>query len=440
MPNEIDDYQVFFGCSDFSGLFRGRAVSSLEYKRRLNTGCGWVPADQSLTPFGEIGPANPFGSLGDLRLIPDQKAEYKVKCDEMLSPLHFLLCDINNLDGTPWDCCARNYLKRGIKLLNESFGLSLKIGFEHEFTIIDPDLVPEPVFSMRAFRKEEKFISILAKCLNEAKIIAENFLPEYGVNQFEVPTSAKAPLAAADDAVAFREIVKEVSRVTSRKLSLSPKLTPESVGNGVHLHLSLENSSGTNVSEDRNKKGALSKEFSAFCEGILRHIDSVTALSAPSPISYLRIKPHHWSASYNTISVQDREAAIRICPEIKHKNRKFSAFRAEVRVGDATSSPYLHLGSIIHAGLIGLEKNLQVHRFTESDPSEMTSKEKKKLGLKRLPRSLGESMNSLWSDADFRKSAKPLFWECYRDMRSTELAYTKKMSEKELCNSYRKIF
>ena len=112
MPNEIDDYQVFFGCSDFSGLFRGRAVSSLEYKRRLNTGCGWVPADQSLTPFGEIGPANPFGALGDLRLIPDQKAEYKVKCAEMISPLHFLLCDINNLDGTPWDCCARNYLMK----------------------------------------------------------------------------------------------------------------------------------------------------------------------------------------------------------------------------------------------------------------------------------------------------------------------------------------
>ena len=65
MPNEIDDYQVFFGCSDFSGLFRGRAVSSLEYKRRLNTGCGWVPADQSLTPFGEIGPANPFGGAID---------------------------------------------------------------------------------------------------------------------------------------------------------------------------------------------------------------------------------------------------------------------------------------------------------------------------------------------------------------------------------------
>ena len=117
MANNSEDYQVFFGCSDFSGLFRGRAVSSTLYKSKLNTGCGWVPADQSLTPFGEIGSSNPFGSLGDLRLIPDQKAEYRIKCDAMISPLHFFLCDITNLDGSPWTCCARNYLKKGIKLL-----------------------------------------------------------------------------------------------------------------------------------------------------------------------------------------------------------------------------------------------------------------------------------------------------------------------------------
>ena len=72
------DHQVFFGCSDFSGLFRGRAIISKDYLKKIDTGCGWVPADQSLTPFGEIGPNNPFGSTGDLRLIPDKSAEYKI--------------------------------------------------------------------------------------------------------------------------------------------------------------------------------------------------------------------------------------------------------------------------------------------------------------------------------------------------------------------------
>ena len=440
MANNPEDYQVFFGCSDFSGLFRGRAVSSTLYKSKLNTGCGWVPADQSLTPFGEIGSSNPFGSLGDLRLIPDQKAEYRIKCDEMISPLHFFLCDINNSDGAPWTCCARNYLKKGIKLLKERYGLSLKIGFEHEFTFIDEDLISEPVFSMRAFRKEEKFISILAQCLSHADIIAENFLPEYGVGQFEVPTSAKAALAAADDAVAFREITREVSRLTSRRVSFSPKVSPEAVGNGVHLHFSLLNDSGKNICEDKNQKGAMSKEFSAFCAGVLKHINSLTALGAPSSVSYLRLKPHNWAASYNTISLQDREAAIRICPEMRHNNRKISSFHGEIRLGDATASPYLHLGSIIQAGIIGLENSLEVTRFTESDPSEMTNKEKKKLGLKRLPRSLKDSISLLSSDENFMRSEDPLFWECYSDMRLTEYAHTKKLTEKELCQAYSAIF
>ena len=440
MSNNISDYQVFFGCSDFSGLFRGRAVSSNEYKKKLATGCGWVPADQSLTPFGEIGPSNPFGSLGDLRLIPDTKAEYKITCAETITPFHFFMCDIYDLDGSPWNCCARDYLKKGINLLNKKYGLLLKIGFEHEFTVIDPDQLSEPVFSMRAFRKEEKFITILAHCLNEANIIAENFLPEYGTNQFEVPTSAKPPLTAADDAVALREIIKEVSRATSKKISLSPKLTPDSVGNGVHIHLSLENKNGVNISQDKGQKGGLSKQFSAFFAGVLDHIDSVTALSAPSSISYLRLKPHNWSASYNTISIQDREAAIRICPEIRSKSGQLGTFHGEVRVGDATASPYLHLGSIIHAGLIGLEKNLEITHLTDSDPSQMTGKERKLLGLRRLPKSLKEAIESLSSDKTFKESAHKLFWDCYEDMRKTELEFTKKMTEKNLCNAYKDIF
>ena len=83
------DHQVFFGCSDFSGLFRGRAIISKDYLKKIDTGCGWVPADQSLTPFGEIGPNNPFGSTGDLRLVPDKSAEYKICKNELEHPFHF---------------------------------------------------------------------------------------------------------------------------------------------------------------------------------------------------------------------------------------------------------------------------------------------------------------------------------------------------------------
>ena len=68
------------------------------YLKKIDTGCGWVPADQSLTPFGEIGPNNPFGSTGDLRLVPDKSAEYKICKNELEHPFHFFISDIKNLN------------------------------------------------------------------------------------------------------------------------------------------------------------------------------------------------------------------------------------------------------------------------------------------------------------------------------------------------------
>ena len=434
------DHQVFFGCSDFSGLFRGRAIISKDYLKKIDTGCGWVPADQSLTPFGEIGPNNPFGSTGDLRLIPDKSAEYKICKNELEHPFHFFISDIKNLSGEPWECCARNYLQQGIKKLYEFYGIKLMVGFEHEFTIIDNDKIAEPVFSMRAFRKETPFIETVATYLSEANIFTENYLPEYGANQFEIPTSPKKALKAADDAVALREILKEVARVCEKRISLSPKISPNAVGNGVHIHLSLLDRNNRDISQDPNKKGELSKEFSSFCAGILNHINSVTAMSAPSTISYLRLLPHNWSASYNTISMQDREAAIRLCPEFHFNRKKIGSFHAEIRVGDATSSPYLHLGSIIHAGLIGLENNAKIKHFTNKDPSLMKEKEQKKLGIKRLPTSLNEAISSLSADKIFKKSASRLFWDCYEDMRKTELQMTKKMNKSKICKTFNLVF
>jgi glutamine synthetase len=62
---------VGFLHADVSGLLRGRSVPASELEQRLGAGVGWVPADQALTPFGPIAEPNPWGSAGDLRLLPD---------------------------------------------------------------------------------------------------------------------------------------------------------------------------------------------------------------------------------------------------------------------------------------------------------------------------------------------------------------------------------
>ena len=91
----------------------------------MEAGVGWVPADQALTPFGPIAEPNPFGSLGDLRLLPDSSTETRVDLWDDVSPLHFFLCDAANTDGSPWESCPRTLLKNALYRLEGETGLRL---------------------------------------------------------------------------------------------------------------------------------------------------------------------------------------------------------------------------------------------------------------------------------------------------------------------------
>ena len=170
---------VGFLHSDLSGLNRGRSVPASELESRLEAGVGWVPADQALTPFGPIAEPNPWGSAGDLRLLPDRATEVRVDLPEV-SPLHFFLCDAANTDGSPWDSCPRTFLKDTLVRLERETGLRLVASFEHEFLLLGPTLEKGPGFSFEAQRLVEPFGPLVMSALRQASLGPETFLPEYG--------------------------------------------------------------------------------------------------------------------------------------------------------------------------------------------------------------------------------------------------------------------
>ena len=90
---------VAFVCCDLGSIVRGRSLPAAELGGRLDAGVGWVPANHSLTPLGDLAEPNPFGSTGDLRLLPDPDTHVRVEAGPGESPLEFLLCDITETDG-----------------------------------------------------------------------------------------------------------------------------------------------------------------------------------------------------------------------------------------------------------------------------------------------------------------------------------------------------
>jgi glutamine synthetase len=123
-PQEL----VTFVTTDIAAITRGRAVATSDLPGALAKGVGWVPANLSLTPFDEIASPNPFGSSGDLRLIPDPEAAVRVESIGGRTPLHFYHSDITNLDGTPWEGCVRSMLKSAVADL-EALGLRVVSAF-----------------------------------------------------------------------------------------------------------------------------------------------------------------------------------------------------------------------------------------------------------------------------------------------------------------------
>lgn len=122
---------LFVGTCDIAGHVRGKGFPASVLAARRKKGIDWTHSNLMHTAFGPIFDT-PFGTGGDLMIVPDPSAEVHVDFADGSAPEHFFLGDIENTDGTPWECCPREFLRRAIDALTEASGLKLIAAFEHE--------------------------------------------------------------------------------------------------------------------------------------------------------------------------------------------------------------------------------------------------------------------------------------------------------------------
>jgi len=432
---------VTFVTTDYAGITRGRSMAASAYAPGLRKTLGWVPANMSLTPFDLIADPNPWGSSGDLRLLPDDDARFTFAVEGSASPLDIIMSDIVELDGTPWVCCPRNFLKQALADLRRETGLTVLASFEHEFQMLDMTWPPAPAFSLQAQRRADPFGPALMAALRDAGVAPEVFIPEYGKDQFEITLAPADAVASADRAVVLREAVRELSRNRGWHCSFAPKTAVDGVGNGVHIHFSFCDERGTPATHDPALPGGVSAVAASFAGGILRHLPALTAFTAPSPISYLRLQPHHWSSSYTWFGDRDREASLRICPVSRvGKTDPAKVFNIEYRPADATACPHLALGVMVRAGLEGIRQKLAAPPLFSGDPEKLDAAERQRLGLLRLPQSLAGALDALLADKTVCGWFAPVAVETYTGMKRMEMKLAGDAVDDALCRRYAEIY
>jgi glutamine synthetase len=436
----VGDELVAFLYSDLSGMNRGRAVPAVDLERRLAGGVGWVPADQAITPFGIIGDSDPWGPLGDVRLVPDPATQTRVDLWPDVAPLHFFLCDAVELDGGPWGACTRTLLRSALDTLRRETGLTVLASFEQEFFLEGGE--PPPFFSLEALRAAEPFPGQLTAAFRLAGRPLETFLPEFGTNQFEFTLAPRDALAACDDAAIARDLVRETARRCGRRASFAPMREPESSGNGLHVHLSLLRGDETPATFDETRPGRLSEVAGSFAAGIVRHLPALCAVAAPTPVSYLRLVPHRWSAGYACLGERNREAALRIAPvpELPGSAEPAAALNLEFRPADGACCPHLVLALLVLTGLQGIREQLEQPPLVQADPHSLTEAERDRLGVRRLPTSLEAALAELEADGVVRSFLAPDLLAAFVSMKRKELELVAGLDPREACARYVRVY
>lgn len=428
--------------TDLIGITRGRSFPTDELEHYQAAGCGWVPANSALTPQDIIASTNPWGAYGDLRLIPDLGSRVTVGNgpDVDAPALDFIHGDIRETDGRPWGACPRTLLRDEIERYRDELGLQVNAAFEHEFNL-HAGFAEHPAFSLEAQRQGAEFGGWLLSALRAGGVEPEMFLPEYGKHQYEITCRPTLGVAAADRAVNVREITREIARQMGLDLSFAPKTAADAVCNGVHLHVSLLDLAGQPMLYDAGTSNGLSSLGQHWAAGILHYLPALCAFTAPTPVSYERLQPHHWSASYACLGQQNREAALRICPTVTLGGKSVAQqFNLEFRAMDATASPHLAMAALLIAGRLGIEQRLALNAITDEIPDSLNDEQRQARGIIALPASLAQALDCLRNSGAFTAwLPKPLL-DTYYALKTEELALTEQLSPADLCEHYARLY
>ncbi len=418
---------IFVATCDISGHVRGKGFPAQELHARRHQGIGWTHSQLMMSPFGPIWDT-PFGTSGDLMIVPDPAAEVRVDFADGSAPEHFFLGDLRTTDGVAWECCPREFLRRAVAALEAAAGASLLAAFEQEFAYTGTEDRPGDAYSLGAFRRQGAFGEMLVAALRAAGAVPDSFLAEYGARQFEMTVAPAPALAAADRAVIAREMAQATAHRLGHRAIFSPMPAPEGVGNGVHIHMSLHDRSGTPGTYWSDGPMGLSTFAEQFCAGVLEHLPALCAVTAPSPVSYLRLTPNRWAPTVIDIQQQDRGAALRVCPVFAAAGPTDTArqFNVEFRAADAAASPYLALGAVIFAGADGISRGLTLR--PRSGPAEL------------LPRTLPAALDNLANSEAARRWFGPVFLEAYLRYKRVEAERVAGLDAAELCARYAEVY
>lgn len=312
-----------------------------------------------------------------------------------------IICDVYDSNGNLFKGSPRNVLKNIIKE-GELEGFRMLNGVEEEFFFFRLDNDGNPTtklvsdgsyFEMLPEDIGEKTRALIAMNLEKMGFGIEASHHEVSPSQHEIDFKYADPVTTADRIITFKIVAKTIAMMNGLYATFLPKPVFGINGSGAHTNISINDLKGKNVFFDKSKEFGLSDTARHFIGGIFKHAKAITAITNPLVNSYKRLVPGYEAPVYISWAEINRSALIRI--PINGRNAK----RIEFRSPDPTANPYLSFSVILKAGLDGIKNKIMPPKPANGiNIFELTSEEKRKMGIETLPSTLKEAIEELKND------------------------------------------
>ncbi len=365
-------------------------------------GVGFSPVSDAFRADGAIDPAHRLARPdGDLRLRADAASLALLEPD---SGWAWAPGERFERNGAPYAGDQRHSCRQQQEQLHLA-GLELRAGFELEWLVAVPDPNGQPVPAILggpygADRLVEglDYATALLGALDAAGLPWLQFHPEYGAGQFELSLAPGSALEAADRLVLARLLIQRVTRrfggQFNWRCSFSPKPSMERVGNGGHLHLSVQRQ-GLALLQGGDGPGGLTSAGGGILAALLEELPALLALACPLEISYQRLAPGTWAAPFQVWGIENREAALRLIPH----DTNGAAAHLELKVVDLANNPYLLLAAVQAVVLASLEAKRPLPPPVTGDPALLQSPT-----VQRLPSCLAEASTAFAASTLLRQA------------------------------------
>ena len=400
---------------DMIGVDRGRDVLIDQLGAATEHGLAFCRAIYHTSPRGDVVPVQGGleAGLPDITVYPDLETITPLPWEPNVA---WCLGNAFTTDGEPAPESPRTVARTVAARLADT-GYRLVCGPELEFFVCEqgPDgswqrYANEPgnVYVVGRKGDPQGLLLHLLRQLRDAQLQVTAANHEFSPGQFEINLTHSDLVDAADRAFRLKSGVQEIARQRGLLATFMAKPFNDEGGSGFHVHVSLADESGRNVTGDTSGEDGLSGVARHALAGVLRHAAALSALLNPTVNSFKRFGPDTLAPWLIDWGLDNRSAMVRIPPE------RGEAARLEVRLGDATANPYLVNAAIGAAAYLGIQDKAE-------PPAKLEGYGYDRASAQLLPQRLSSALDALEADTELADVLGPYFVTSFLSYKRNEI-------------------